>query len=144
MSEPLAPAARAGGRDRPGARRAGRAPAGAAWLLGGFCVTLPFTVQLFRYGDEWWHLALGRLILSHGIPATEPFSFVATQHPWVEQQWLYEVVLASLVRLGGDGLASLALGLVGSLALLVAALAVPRCGADLAGLGRGRHAPRRR
>ena len=81
---------------------------------------------MFRYGDEWWHIALGRLILSGGIPATEPFSFVATQHPWVEQQWLYEVTLAVLVRLGGDGLASLALGLVGSLALLVAALAMPR------------------
>jgi hypothetical protein len=98
----------------------------AAWLVAGFCATLPFTVQLFRYGDEWWHVALGRLILSQGIPSVEPFSFVATQHPWVEQQWLYEVILASLVRLGGDGLASLTLGLVGSLALLVAALAVPR------------------
>ena len=42
----------------------------------------------------------------------------------MEQQWLYEVILAGLVRLGGDGLASLALGLVGSLALLAAALAV--------------------
>jgi hypothetical protein len=111
---------------RPDGRRPTSRAIGAAWLLGGFCITLPFTVQLFRYGDEWWHIALGQLILSHGIPATEPFSFVATQHPWVEQQWLYEVILASLVRLGGDGLASLALGLVGSLALLVAALAVPR------------------
>ena len=100
--------------------------AAAAWLVGGFCITLPFTVQLFRYGDEWWHIALGRLILSHGIPAVEPFSFVATQHPWVEQQWLYEVGLASLVRIGGDGLASLVMGVVGSLALLLAALAVPR------------------
>jgi hypothetical protein len=98
-----------------------------AWLLGAFCLTLIFTVQLFRYGDEWWHIALGRLILSHGIPGAEPFSFLmATQHPWVEQQWLFEVALATLVRLGGDGLASLALGMVGSLALLVAALAVPR------------------
>ena len=118
----------------PGTPPAGTPPAGAAasrwigaaWLLGGFCATLPFTIQLFRYGDEWWHIALGRLILSSGIPAKEPFSFVATQHPWVEQQWLYEVALATLVRIGGDGLASLALGLVGSLALLVAALAVPR------------------
>ncbi|MGO8686040.1 MAG: hypothetical protein ACLQT7_02470 [Candidatus Dormibacteria bacterium] len=108
------------------AGRGGSRAAGAAWLVAGFCVTLPLTVQLFRYGDEWWHIALGRLILSHGIPGVEPFSFVATQHPWVEQQWLYEVILAGLVRLGGDGLASLALGLVGSLALLAAALAVPR------------------
>ena len=51
---------------------------------------------------------------------------MAIPHTWVDQQWLYEAALASLVRLGGDGLASLALGLVGSLALLVAALAMPR------------------
>ena len=126
MSAMVPPAAAPGGGwTSAGSGRAARL-SGAAWLLGGFCVTLPFTIQLFSSGDAWWHLALGRLILSHGIPTTEPFSFVATQHPWVEQQWLYEVILASLVRLGGDGLASLALGLVGSLALLVAALAVPR------------------
>ena len=59
-------------------------------------------------------------------PSTEPFSFVATQHTWVEQQWLYEALLASLVRLGGDGLASLVLGLAGKVALLVIAMAVPR------------------
>jgi len=126
VSGPPTPPGPAGQDTQPGGGRHGSRAVGAAWLLGGFCVTLPFTVQLFRYGDEWWHIALGRLILSGGIPATEPFSFVATQHPWVEQQWLYEVALASLVRLGGDGLASLALGLVGSLALLVAALAMPR------------------
>jgi hypothetical protein len=120
LPNPAAPDAGA----QPGA--GGSRLTGTAWLIAGFCVTLPFTVQLFRYGDEWWHIALGRLILDHGIPSVEPFSFVATQHPWVEQQWLYEVILASLVRLGGDGLASLALGLVGSLALLLAALSVPR------------------
>ena len=108
MSAMVPPAAAPGGGwGSAGSGRAARL-SGAAWLLGGFCVTLPFTIQLFSSGDEWWHLALGRLILSHGIPTTEPFSFVATQHPWVEQQWLYEVILASLVRLGGDGLASLA------------------------------------
>jgi hypothetical protein len=125
MSELVAPGAAAGGGTSEGGGRGARLT-GAAWLLAGFCSTLPFTIQLFRDGDEWWHLALGRLILSHGIPTAEPFSFVATQHTWVEQQWLYEVIVASLVRLGGDGLASLALGLAGSLALLVAALAVPR------------------
>ena len=100
--------------------------AAALWLGAAFCVSLLLSVQLFRYGDEWWHIALGRLILQSGIPPAEPFSFVPTQHPWVEQQWLYEVALAALVRIGGDGLASLALGLTGSAALLLAALSVPR------------------
>ncbi len=109
------------GEARPGSRAVN-----IAWLLGAFCITLIFTVQLFRYGDEWWHIALGQVILNHGIPAVAPFTFVTTQHPWVEQQWLFEVALATLVRIGGDGLASLTMGLVGALALLAAALAIPR------------------
>ena len=143
MSEPVAPAAAPGGGE--GSEGKGHAArlAGAAWLLGGFCITLPFTIQLFRSGDEWWHLALGRLILSHGIPTTEPFSFVATQHTWVEQQWLYEVALASpgaprwrrprLPGLGPGGQPRPAGRRPGRAPL----------GPHLAGLGRGRHAPRR-
>lgn len=95
-------------------------------LIAATAMTLVFTVQQFRYGDEWWHIALGRIILQDGIPAQEPFSFVTTQHPWVEQQWLFEVLLAKLVDIFGAGGASLAMGLVGSAALLVAALAIPR------------------
>jgi len=98
----------------------------AAWLGTAFCVSLLVTVQSLHHGDEWWHLALGQLILNGGIPASEPFSFVATQHPWVDPQWLLEGLLALLVKAGGDGLASLVLGLAGSLALLLAALAVPK------------------
>lgn len=101
-------------------------PSSVLWLGGAFLASLPFTVQFFRPGDTWWHIALGRLILSGGIPAAEPFSFLATQHAWVDQEWLLEAGLAALVRLGGPALASLAMGLAGSLALLLAALAVPR------------------
>jgi len=100
-----------------------------SWLLGAAALTLPFTVQPFRYGDEWWHIALGRLILEQGIPTTEPFSFIATQHQWVEQQWLYEVVLAKAYALGGAPLVSLLMGLVATAALLLAALAIPRSAA---------------
>ncbi len=96
------------------------------WLGGAFLASLPFTVQFFRPGDTWWHLALGRLILQGGLLAAEPFSFLGAQHPWVDQQWLLEAAVAALVRIGGAGLASLTMGLAGSLALLLAALAVPR------------------
>jgi hypothetical protein len=125
MTQTLEVAAPPAAQAQPRAALPGRGR-GAAWLVAGFCATLPFTVQFFRYGDEWWHIALGRLILAGGIPAVEPFSFVTAQHPWVDQQWLYEVLLATLVRIGGDPLASAVLGLVGSAAVLVAALTVPR------------------
>ncbi len=95
------------------------------WVVGAAVLSLALTVQPFRDSDVWWHLAVGRYILAHGIPAVEPFSFLHAAHPWVGQQWLYEVTLARLVDLGGPGLASLLMGVVGSAALLLAALSIP-------------------
>ena len=97
-----------------------------AWVIGAAVLSLVLTVQPFRDSDVWWHLAVGHYILAHGIPAVEPFSFLHAAHPWVGQQWLYEVGLARLVDLGGPGLASLLMGVVASAALLIAALSIPR------------------
>ncbi|TMC49165.1 MAG: hypothetical protein E6J14_08810 [Chloroflexi bacterium] len=97
-----------------------------AWLLGAAGLTLAFTTQPFRDPDVWWHLAIGRLITAHGIPSLEPFSFLPAANPWGGQQWGYEVMLARLVGSGGPGLAMLVMGVLGSAALLVAALAAPR------------------
>ena len=48
------------------------------------------------------HLATGRLILDHGIPRADPYSFTAPGHPWVVQSWLASVVYAGLERGPGD------------------------------------------
>ncbi len=96
-----------------------------AWVIGAAVLSLVLTVQPFRDSDVWWHLAIGRYILAHGIPAVEPFSFLHAANPWVGQQWLYEVGLTRVVDLGGPGLASLLMGLVASGALLIAALSIP-------------------
>ena len=95
------------------------------WVVGAAALSLVVTVQSFRDPDVWWHLGVGRLITASGIPSEQPFSFVHAAHPWVGQQWGYEVALARLVDAGGAGAAMLALGVTGSLALLVAALAIP-------------------
>src|SRR5438874_8967695 len=104
----------------------------ACWVSGAALLLLAITVQPFRDPDVWWHLALGRYILDHGIPVREPFSFLAAAHPWVDQQWLYEVGLYRVVSAGGAGLASLLMGCIAVLALAIAALSVPR-GARLGG-----------
>src|ERR1700704_3874226 len=49
------------------------------------------------------HLATGRLILDHGIPRADPYSFTAPGHPWVVQSWLPSVVYAGLERHVGEG-----------------------------------------
>ncbi len=96
-----------------------------AWVVGAAVLSLVLTVQPFRDSDVWWHLAIGHYIAAHGIPAAEPFSFLHAANPWVGQQWLYEVAITHLVDLGGPGLASLVMGVMGSTALLLAALSVP-------------------
>lgn len=97
-----------------------------AWIAAAAIVVLILTVQPFSNTDVWWHLALGRLITTSGIPAHEPFSFLPAVHAWVGRQWLYEVTLAGLVGAGGAGLASLVMGLVAVAAVVLAALSVPR------------------
>jgi hypothetical protein len=96
------------------------------WIAAAAIVVLVLTVQPFSNTDVWWHLALGRLITTTGIPAHEPFSFLPAAHAWVGQQWLYEVTLAGLVGAGGAGLASLVMGLAAAAAVVVAALSIPR------------------
>ena len=96
-----------------------------AWVIGAGVLSLVLTVQPFRDSDVWWHIAVGRHIIAQGIPATEPFSFLQAAHPWVGQQWLYEVGVTRAVDLGGPGLASLLMGIVASAALLIAVLSIP-------------------
>lgn len=98
-----------------------------AWRLGAFALSLAFTVQAFgRDPDAWWHLALGRLIASNGIPSSEPFSFERAATGWVGQQWLYERLLALLVDDSGAGAAMLLMGVAGASAFLVAGLCLRR------------------
>lgn len=82
-------------------------------------------VQPLRDSDVWWHLAIGRRIITSGIPAREPMSFLPAAHGWVGQQWLYEVLLVRLESIGGPGLLSLLMGVVAALALYLASQAVP-------------------
>jgi hypothetical protein len=47
------------------------------------------------------HVAAGRWILAHGIPHQDPFSYTAAGRPWVDHEWLSQVVFALTERAGG-------------------------------------------
>lgn len=75
-----------------------------------------------RNFDYWWHLATGRLILGTGrVPTSDPFSFTAAGTPWVDHEWLFQV-LAYLghTALGPGTLVLLKMLAVLGLALLIA------------------------
>jgi hypothetical protein len=68
--------------------------------------------------DLWWHLANGRLMLAtRSIPHLDLYSFSAVGHPWVMHEWLADLGMYGLYRLGGLPL------LVAFFALIVTATA---------------------
>ncbi|MGI8907683.1 MAG: tetratricopeptide repeat protein [Candidatus Sumerlaeaceae bacterium] len=52
--------------------------------------------------DIWWHLASGRHVWSErSVPLTEPFSYLSEGKPWLDEYWLYQLILLAIWTLGG-------------------------------------------
>src|SRR5207237_2437023 len=67
-------------------------------------VLLAGAAALYRSDDTdfWFHLAAGRSIALHGLPARETWCLAAWgQPPWLSE-WLFQVVLHALHAAGGD------------------------------------------
>jgi len=92
------------------------------WLVAvlalAFIAATPFPVD---QTDYWWTVKLGDELWASGrLPSGDPLAFTSTRLPYVEQQWLAQLVLAGVYRLGGLGatlllrsaLVALAMGLV--------------------------------
>ncbi|MEW6726179.1 MAG: hypothetical protein AB1327_04375 [Bacillota bacterium] len=52
--------------------------------------------------DTLWHIKAGEYMLEHGILKTDPFSWTMRGEPWFAHEWLWEVLAASVYRLGGS------------------------------------------
>ena len=66
--------------------------------------------------DVWWHLRAGQVILqNHEVFHTDPFSFTRKGSPWINQEWLSEVLIYCVYRALGFG------GLIVSFGVLSAA-----------------------
>jgi hypothetical protein len=52
--------------------------------------------------DTWWHIRMGQdILVSHCFPHTDAYSFTAYGHPWVNYEWLGDVILAAVMRVSG-------------------------------------------
>ena len=75
-----------------------------------------------RPHDFWWHITIGREILSTGkIPATDIYSYTANGnlYPSYQMYWLMEVILFTIYKLGGPALAVFIHSLIISSAYIV-------------------------
>jgi hypothetical protein len=80
--------------------------------------------------DLWGHLAFGRATLAAGLPRTDGFSYTAAGAPFMNHEWLSDVVTYGVFALAGPaGLVGLRLVLLGLVLLLIAG-AVRRAGGD--------------
>src|SRR3954447_16848218 len=84
------------------------------------CIYLA-VVRVLLSQDGWLALTSGRDIVHHGLPGTERLTVYAHGVQWIDQQWLSQLAMYGLVRLGG--LPLLALVHV-ALAMSVVAIAV--------------------
>ena len=54
--------------------------------------------------DVWWHLRTGQLTLqNHSVFHTDPYSFTRFGQPWINHEWLSDVLLFGIYRLAGFG-----------------------------------------
>jgi hypothetical protein len=51
--------------------------------------------------DFGWHIRMGQLILAKGIPATDPFSYTMPSYPFVDHEWLADILLVQLYPIIG-------------------------------------------
>lgn len=71
--------------------------------------------------DYHWHLATGRWIVAHrAVPAVDPFSHTAFGQPWKFVDWLADVGMFFLHRMGGDAAVQIAFAAIGGLAVFLA------------------------
>ena len=106
-------------------------------MLGAMLVAASFVVvRAFNVDpDLWWHIKTGELILStHKWATTDPYSYTSYGAPWMSCEWLGDVLLAAVYRLGGlRGLEALLIVLASAVMLALYGLATLRSGNSKAG-----------
>ncbi len=52
--------------------------------------------------DMWWHITTGQTILAtHHWPTVDPYSFTVHGQPWIAFEWLGDVLIGAVARIGG-------------------------------------------
>jgi len=73
-------------------------------MLAGALVVLAVLTARGRFDDPdmWWHLKSGEIIwTTHAIPTTDIFSYTTNHHAYVPHEWLSQVLIYGVYRVGG-------------------------------------------
>lgn len=83
--------------------------------LAALCVLTVFLARVeIKDMDLWLHMAVGRHILDTCIiPHHDILSCTITGKPWIDHEWLFQVIVAAVQRLRGfDGIVALQVGVI--------------------------------
>jgi len=82
----------------------------------GVLVFTPLSVRLLGDAGIGWHIRAGQQILAtHAIPRVDPFSSTMGGKPWLDWEWLYDVVVGQLeATLGLNGVVWFTAVVIGS------------------------------
>ena len=90
-----------------------------AWTVGSFVILavmiamLPLIIRRVGDADYWWHITTARWILDHhALPTHDLFTYTVPTHVWTDHEYLTELAMYGLARIGGQLAVSVALGLV--------------------------------
>jgi hypothetical protein len=97
-------------------------------VVAAFAAVLITHLRTALAADGWMALLSGRVVAQHGLPSHETLTVWAHGRSWVDQQWLAQLVLYELERLGGLQLVLLVHAAVVSAGLAGAAVLARRMG----------------
>jgi hypothetical protein len=87
--------------------------AGGLVIAGVMAGILPLLVRRVGDADYWWHIVTARWILDHGaLPAHDLFTYTVANHAWTDHEYLSELLMYGLGRVGGQLAVSVGLGVV--------------------------------
>jgi hypothetical protein len=74
---------------------------------------LPLIVRRVGDADYWWHIVTARWILDHhALPSHDLFTYTVPDHAWTDHEYLSELLMYGLGRIGGQFAVSVGLGAV--------------------------------
>lgn len=78
-------------------------PGGLAWLVAVASLAFFATAQYCRqlYVDTYFDLYAGRFVAQHGVPQRNVLTVIAHGQPWLDQQWLGQLVYYRAWQVGG-------------------------------------------
>ena len=91
-------------------------------VVAAFAATLITHLRTALAADGWMALLSGRVVAQHGLPSHDTLTIWAHGRTWVDQQWLAQLALYGLDRLGGLSLVMLVHALLVTLGLSGAAV----------------------